>query len=254
MKKKFLIFCYMFFLTVLFAQNTIYSKSFDLDDIYEIKINLTSETVELIDYYSSEVLVEVKSNDLNRTPDIRVVNGKLEIQNSFKRSRLGYSCDVLVYIPHDNSLEKIDVNLLSGSIKADSIYAEQIILETKSGSINGNHLDAVDLSVSAASGSINLRDISLDYFDVKAMSGSINLELIDAPIATSYISALSGSINLYIPRDADYDLRVNTLSGSFIDEITGFRGNHCDFEKKYGDGGALIDLKTTSGSVRLKEF
>lgn len=255
MNKKLYIFLILIFtVSLLAAENIIFSQNYSLDNIENLEINLKSESIKIIEYYANDILVEIDSNTLKNCPEVFEKDNTLKITSVPKSMGFGYRCIVNVYVPHESNLNSIKNFCSSGTIYAENLFAEQIELKASSGTITCKNIECVDFTANVSSGNVTLTEISAEYFDVETSSGSINLELKQEPIAKSFVESKSGNIKLSVPMNSDFDIRVRTNSGSFVDELKGFKGNHCDFQTSYGNGGALIDLKTSSGSVKLIEY
>lgn len=186
---------------------------------------------------------------------------------------------------------KIKISSTSGEIESNScLYADNIKIKSTSGDINVKNLDADDIAIESSSGEIELgsytggtgslrttsgeisceafaaeyanfdsnsgqitiKNLDCDYFDSETTSGAQYFVLKNAPIAKSNITSTSGSIDLTVPKSANFEIEVHSNSGSFKD---GFSNNKFvprqSFHEKINAGGAVINVSTTSGSIEL---
>jgi len=66
----------------------------------------------------------------------------------------------------------------------------------------------------------------------------------------------NGSIKLYLPADANVDIKAKTTNGSIKCELPIEREDYSSSKKLSGsinNGGPLVYLKTTNGSIRIGE-
>ena len=140
----------------------------------------------------------------------------------------------------------------SGSVFLENFYGQTLKVSATSGSINVHNFSGKSCSLKATSGSVTLEGSVSDSFDISTTSGSIGLELNDAPRKNSSAGCTSGSIFIGLPGDADFSLDVETTSGSFVNALTRTKiDSHVEFKGDINNGGAVISLSTTSGSVSI---
>ena len=168
--------------------------------------------------------------------------------------------------------DNIKVSASSGDIDLYNIDADDFKAETSSGDIEIRkftggtgkaHSTSGDIQINdfaseyadfkSTSGSISVKKLDCDYFDAQNTSGGISLELENAPIASSLASCSSGNIDLYMPMRAKFTIEASCTSGSFRDKFNNNRMNPRDhYKMDYNGGGALINLRTTSGNITLE--
>ena len=128
--------------------------------------------------------------------------------------------------------DEVRVQTGSGRIVIDSVKGK-VDAHTGSGSIEG----------SAIRGPINAH----------TGSGSVRLEQTAAGPLEAHTG--SGGVNVRLPADAAFDLYAHTGSGRvYVDHpitVHGSLGGH-EIQGKVKGGGALVDVRTGSGSVRIE--
>ncbi len=156
----------------------------------------------------------------------------------------------------------------SGSGSVEGVHGP-VELETGSGSIRVARIDD-EVRVHTGSGRIEL-DMVKGKVDAQTGSGSIEGSGIAGPInahtgsgsvrleqtGTGPVEAHTGSggVNVRLPADAAFDLYAHTGSGRvYVDHpitVQGTVGGH-EIQGKVKGGGALVDVRTGSGSVRIE--
>jgi DUF4097 and DUF4098 domain-containing protein YvlB len=126
----------------------------------------------------------------------------------------------------------VELETGSGSVTVASVDGE-VRIQTGSGSIEGS---AIRGPISAHTG-----------------SGSMRLEQTAAGPLEAHTG--SGGVNVRLPADAAFDLSAHTGSGHvYVNHpitVQGTVGGH-ELQGKVNGGGALVDVRTGSGSVRIE--
>jgi DUF4097 and DUF4098 domain-containing protein YvlB len=156
----------------------------------------------------------------------------------------------------------------SGSERAEGVHGP-VLMETGSGSVTVAHVDD-EVRVQTGSGRIELDAIN-GKVDAHTGSGTIEGSGIRGPInahtgsgsvkleqtAAGPLEAHTGSggVNVRLPADAAFDLYARTGSGHvYVDHpitVQGTVGGH-EIQGKVKGGGALVDVRTGSGQVRIE--
>ncbi len=167
--------------------------------------------------------------------------------------------------------DTITIKSTSGEIEAQNLDADDLIIESTSGEIElekytggtgsirttSGDIEVSDFAVEYAkfkttSGDISVKNLDCDYFDFESTSGSQTTTLRNPPLAKSKMEATSGSIDITIPEGSSFEVDVHSNSGTFKD---GFSNNkfvpRSTFHERINDGGAVIELITSSGDIDL---
>ena len=175
-------------------------------------------------------------------------NGKLMIKffasNTWCSKMFGYTKELTVtYHP---GLESVNVNLTSGSLKAESITAKEVDIDMTSGKANINKIAADSVDVDLTSGDIEIKDITAKDFDADLTSGTITVGF--TSINKGSFDLTSGKINMTLPSDGG-TVKVSKTSGNVSTE------RECSVNNstyKFGSGAAQIDVSMTSGKLIIK--
>lgn len=269
-----------------------YNESFD-KEFKHLKIDLISENVKIFNTNTDHFSVDIYCNDRRKQPVVSAENDTLDISSGRSSVSFRYFCRVEVYLPKDYKFETVDIETTSGNVKiekmesediriqstsgdikaqflysdfdtnlgttsgeieAEKIYADYLKLSTSSGDIEARKIDCTTLLVQTTSGDQEIYDTLCDSFELESSSGSLEFEIVDLPLSQSTIHTTSGSVKLMIPQDLSFDLAFNTSSGTFENKRGHKRQSiKGDFSQSYNDGGVLIKVDTSSGSLTLEE-
>ena len=123
-------------------------------------------------------------------------------------------------------------------------------VRTGSGSIEMRQVASNTAEVSSGSGQIRVIDLK---GGIKATTASAGIEITGTPTADWRTSTSSGSITLGIPANTSFRLQAHTSSGSIHTDhtlkvtTTGRR----ELEGTVGDGGVLVEARSSSGSITV---
>lgn len=197
-------------------------KSFYFELLIPDKAHLRVETVS----------GRVKVHKMGGSLDIRTVSGDIEVLTA----KNGVRCKTV-----------------SGDIHLEEIVGNAD-LKTTSGKIS---VEGIKGSVKAetVSGNIKLEAFShAEEVEMESISGNIRLRGELSPGGIYEINSHSGNVEMSIPSDSNFELRVETFSGDM----------QCDFDLKIsgktdrkklqgvvGKGGASLILSSFSGNIRI---
>ena len=272
-KKGFYLAILLLFSEFLFANepNMIISESFS--GVKTIYMDLSFENIFIENIYGNEILVELYSNNKNKLPAVSAQDNSLILKSVNKKLYPSDYCTVKIYIPTEAFFDEVNIKSGNGSITFESINADEIILNSVNGKICGKELTGISniqissiageidinsaetetISVETVSGSIYLASLKTDYFDSKSESGSIEIILKNPPKASSFIKNISGNIELAIQKKSGFDFIASSTSGTLHDEINNLRlSPRNEYRNSFFDGGAEIQVRTTSGNIILK--
>jgi hypothetical protein len=144
----------------------------------------------------------------------------------------------------------VELQTGSGSVKVARVEGE-VRIQTGSGRIE---LDSVKGKVDAHTGSGSIEGSGIGG-PINAHTGSGSLRLEQTAAGPLEAHTGSGGVNVRLPADASFDLYAHTGSGHvYVDHpitVHGNLGGH-EIQGKVKGGGALVDVRTGSGSVRIE--
>ena len=150
---------------------------------------------------------------------------------------------------------------VSGSVKAHDIGgATTLTLGTISGTVIATGLKVRALECGSVSGDMQLSGMQVERIEAKSVSGNIEF---DAPLVKGgryEFASHSGNVRLIVSGNAGFDLDATTFSGSIRSDLpvtlrpTSGDDRHRGMPNRsirgsYGDGGAVLAVRSFSGSV-----
>jgi lia operon protein LiaG len=198
------------------------TKTSSISGIKEIKVSVSSTSINIIPYAEDELKAHLNGNVVSTSP---YTKPDLEC----------YTSGSTLYVNVKNNT-KTTFGFFSSSMKLDvyvpSNYANELKLTSSSGSINVKDLKLSTLQCTASSGSTTISNITADSFEYTCSSGSLNASGLITK--NTKLSSSSGSKKI---SGFTGNLRSNSSSGSTRVEYSSFDNN--------------IDISASSGSVEV---
>lgn len=144
--------------------------------------------------------------------------------------------------------EKTDLSTVSGGIHCTDVENEQLVLSSTSGEIVSESNTTQKLNMDNVSGSIRAVG-EYGKVDVETVSGSINLAFATMPDDLK-AESVSGSVTVALPEDANFTVRLDTVSGNLNCAFPGIVGSDLVV---VGDGEAEYRFSTVSGDVNIEK-
>ena len=220
-------------------------------EITAIDIDWISGSITLVE---DETIIGVKVEEVTDLENEKewvhsyVNDGKLMVKffaaNTWCSKAFGYKKELTVtYCP---GLENINIDLTSGSLKADSINAKAVDIDMTSGKTNIKEINAESVSTDLTSGELKVEKVTTKTFDSRLTSGSITVGL--TSLEKGNFKLTSGKIDMTLPEDGGI-VKVSKTSGSVKTE------RECSVDNgtyKFGTSDVEIKVSMTSGNLLIK--
>jgi hypothetical protein len=184
-------------------------------------------------------------------------NGSIHVENIEGRAALKTSNGpVRVESLHG----PLTVNTSNGPVTVDSISGE-MGLRTSNGAIRADHV-AAGMEANTSNGSITVQfddqaPVSAAPLKFETNNGRIDITLPTSPKSDLRAHTSNSSITVRLPSSAAARVKMETTHGEVRSDFLNGDGQternskRHDLEQTIGEGGPLIDLRTTNGSIRL---
>ena len=234
-------------------------------------------------------LVQVEVSERNGRADVRTRYPGRENQGDRRNFSVSVAYNVSAPAGTRISIESISGNVkitdIKGEVSANTVSGDVRI--TGAGRINGAKtisgvVEIVDAQVdgglesSSVSGDVILRRVTARRLDAASVSGNITLDDLQCdrvsanstsgtvtftgPLARNgryELNAFSGEIRVLLSGNTGFEVEANSFSGDVRSELaittrgaqTNRRGRRTVLNGTYGDGSAVLDLTTFSGSI-----
>lgn len=147
----------------------------------------------------------------------------------------------------------VSLSTTSGNVRLDEGQSG-LEAESTSGDIQVRSLQG-DFGMETTSGELVISD-GKGAGTAHSISGDVQIFLEELS-GDLDISTTSGTVDLKLPKAADFDFRFSTTSGecnSFFDQVLSFDGKRRNAQGQYGSGGHWVKVSTVSGDLSIREF
>lgn len=236
------------------------SKSVSLEGIKRIEIKGSSEDINIIRSHENAL----SANMTATTKGFLVSNPKLDIRKS------GSTLKIEVKRSFIQVFSFSDIEL---DIYINEAYNKDLYLNLSSGNLNLDDAFTVDtLDVNLSSGDIRIQEIATNDTKIKVSSGSLEIksftgniegEISSGDVEIDYLtfdndiefSASSGSVEIRLPDDANFDFKGSKSSGDIdIDfKLDDYSDQNDTIKGRVGSGGNTIDLDVSSGQISIEK-
>ncbi|PKH85810.1 DUF4097 family beta strand repeat-containing protein [Colwellia sp. Bg11-28] len=233
------------------------NKEFTVANGGLLKIATDVGAIDIETHAKETVLVEVEITGKNED-DMEVSfknNGDdVTIKGDFDRSGFSFGNNHIrvtykVTLPQTYN---VDLNTSGGSIEIEDLEGE-VDAYTSGGSISLEDIQG-NVDIKTSGGSLDLDNI-IGKIDAHTSGGSIELKLPTKPTKDSKVKTSGGSITAYLVKNVAVNLSAKTSGGRVSSEFTvDGKITKRSIEGTINGGGPELVLKTSGGSVRIKEI
>ncbi len=122
-------------------------------------------------------------------------------------------------------------------------------------------MKARGLQLGSVSGDVEVSDVTCDRLDAKSVSGNLEVSGTLAKSARYNLNSHSGTVRLILSGNTGFELNASTFSGSVHTDVPLTIGGDSDRNNRrrfmsdrsmrgtYGDGSAVITVRTFSGDI-----
>lgn len=151
---------------------------------------------------------------------------------------------------------------ISGTVEISDAQVDGALESSSvSGDVILRRVSARRVSAGSVSGNIKLDDVQCDRISANSTSGSIALVGTLARNGRYELKSFSGEVRLYLGGNVGFEVDANSFSGevrSDFDIVTrgtggARRGRRTVLNGTFGDGSAVLDLTTFSGSIVISK-
>lgn len=233
------------------------TRNFSIEEIQEISVETISTDIKIIPANSTEIVVHlygevtqgILEEEFARESGSRLAISVRPLPGINIYTRINLSLDI--YVPADQ-LDSLRIDTVSGDTNITELNVDDFSFKAVSGSLRAKSLFAENMGLQTVSGKIDLANAS-GNLTTKTVSGdvSVTFEHFENDVT---VNTTSGDTKLTLPEDAQFEVRLDTVSGKINSEfpITMNSLNQRNVEGKVGDGSNKIQIKSVSGGVRLE--
>lgn len=164
---------------------------------------------------------------------------------SWKNLKL--SKDLTILVPMDWNGRAVKVDAASAKLSVQDLTIAEVEIDTASGECQFRNCTVDTLDIDTASGDVDFEG-SLNKLDCDSASAGVQAVLDNVPNAIDMDTA-SGSVELVLPKDAGFAVKMDTMSGKFDSDFPYSTKNGVYLS---GDGACRIDMSSMSGKVTIR--
>jgi putative adhesin len=143
---------------------------------------------------------------------------------------------------------------ISGNVEmADTTADGALTGGTISGTVSLRKITARSLNLSSVSGEVVLEDVNSERIDAQSVSGDVRFAGDFAPNGRYEFTSHSGSVKLAVGSGTGFQIEATTFSGGIQSDLPltldGGRRSRNSLRGRYGNGSAILDLTSFSGSI-----
>ena len=222
-------------------------------DLQEIEIDWVSGNIRLAPANVSSIQVSESGKDTSKYPMICQQDGRTLKIEYCKNTTFGdlknlkFSKDLNILVPMDWSGRALKVDAASAKLSVQDLTIQEVDIDTASGACQFDSCTVDTLDIDTASGDIYFEG-SLNRLDCDSASAGVQAVLDNVPYEID-IDTASGGLELFLPEDAGFSVKMDTMSGKFDSTLTYTTKNG-----RYvrGNGACSIDMSSMSGSVTIR--
>lgn len=222
-------------------------------DIQEIEIDWVSGNIRLVPANVSHIEVSESGKDTSKYPMICKQDGqtlKIEYCTSTTFAdlkNLKFSKDLTILVPLNWSGRALKVDAASAKLSVQDLTIQEVEIDTASGSSQFDNCTINSLDIDTASGDVYFEG-SLNKLDCDSASAGVQAVLSNVPYEIDMDTA-SGCLELFLPEDAGFSVKMDTMSGKFDSTLT-YTEKSGRFVR--GNGACSIDMSSMSGGVTIR--
>jgi DUF4097 and DUF4098 domain-containing protein YvlB len=151
---------------------------------------------------------------------------------------------------------------ISGNVDvSDTKFDGSLDASSVSGDVRLQRVGARRVSIGSVSGNLRLDEVQCDRIDAHTTSGNLNFAGSLAPNGRYELKSFSGEVRLALSGNTGFELEASTFSGDVHSDFPltthgtndERRGRRRSLSGTYGDGSAVLDVTTFSGSVVISK-
>ena len=158
------------------------------------------------------------------------------------------SKDLTITVPKDWVCESLDIDAASATVEVNDLTIQEVDFDGASGTCEFENCTVEEIDIDTASGDIRFVG-SLKMLDCDAASASVFAVLTNVPNRLN-MDMMSGDLNLTLPADAGFTLKMDAMSGDFTSQ---FQTKPVNGNQVAGDGACRINISALSGDVNIQK-
>lgn len=247
---------------LIFTKNHLTSQDFPSEDVKNITIKTTYETLEFSEIYGTDISIDVYSNNNTILPEIKLENNTITIKSSVitksKKATLGDICKIIIYLPKDIWLNSLSI------LYAPELFSQETEHPQKNEEFIIPAIKSLNTTIETINTSITGKNITGNIV-LKTKNGNIKLENITPKQVSKTKTTTKEDIQLYATTNSG-TITISNFTGSYLslksgNNITARNIAPEIFEIKSLEGNivatiknsplATSEIRTKSGNIQI---
>lgn len=228
-----------------FHRNLMTSQSFFSEDVKNLSIETTFETLEFLEIYGTEISIDVYSNNNTILPKITKKNKTLSIKSSVitesKKNTPGDKCKIIIYLPKDIWLDNLNI-----------FYAPELFSQKKLSSQQQEFtipkIKSLNTTIETINANITGKNLTGSII-IKTNTGNITIENIMPTQITSSLKINNEDVQFYAITNTG-NITLSNFTGHYLslktkNNITARNIAPEIFEIKTSEGNTVATFKNS---------
>ena len=155
--------------------------------------------------------------------------------------------DLTITVPSDFSLKELEIDAASAELTVRDLSIREVSVDTASGESRFENCTVDALDVDTASGGVYFEG-SLNKLGCDSASAGVQAVFSNVPYEIDMDTA-SGNLELFLPEDAGFSVKMDTMSGKFDSTLT-YTAKNGRYVR--GNGACDIDISSMSGGITIR--
>ena len=235
------------------------SAAFDADKVQTLEIEWVAGHIQILPAETDEILISEDAVSSKRDAMVwKLKNGQLSIDFCEDDDRFfGFGIgdhtilekDLTIYVPMDWECHSLEIDAAAASVEAEGLTIREVEFDGAHGACELRSCSVERMDIDTASGDIRFSG-RLGTLECDAASADILAVLENIPSRID-VDTMSGDLDITLPADAGFSLKLDTMSETFDSEFTDITVRNGGYIR--GDGSCQISISAMSGDVMIRK-
>lgn len=235
------------------------SFAFDASKVHSLEIEWVAGHIRIQPMETDEILISESSvSDKKDAMVWKLKEGQLSIDFCEDDDRFfGFGIgdhtilekDLTISVPMDWECRFLEIDAAAASVEMEGLTIREVEFDGAHGACELRSCSVERMDIDTASGDIRFSG-SLGTLECDAASADILAVMENIPSRID-VDTMSGDLDITLPADAGFSLKLNTMSETFDSEFTDITVRNEEYIR--GDGSCRINVSAMSGDVMIRK-
>lgn len=235
------------------------SLAFDADKVHSLDIEWVAGHIQILPAETDEILISEDAVSSKRDAMAwKLREGQLSIDFCEDDDRFfGFGIgdhtilekDLTIYVPMDWECRSLEIDAAAASVEMEGLTIREVEFDGAHGACELRSCSVERMDIDTASGDIRFSG-RLGTLECDAASADILAVMENIPSRID-VDTMSGDLDITLPADAGFSLKLDTMSETFDSEFTDITVRNGEYIR--GDGSCRINVSAMSGDVMIRK-